>query len=155
MELHHCTQSVKLILREPLGAPRSTRDLHALPERHVIFDVGGRGLGLRIIPGGILVGLAVNDDVIVVRDAFPRTDSGVIAWTEAFLPDATGGEILVPFHLFGVTAFSQGSVVPGRFCHALKMRLEAEVSHEFSGQLRRGVDRRSEIRRAFRALTLG
>jgi len=49
---------------------RSLRlDPHPPPERHAILDLCRCRLGLRVIPGGVAVDLAVDRDVVVAGDA--------------------------------------------------------------------------------------
>src|SRR6476659_9837621 len=54
-------------------------DLHALPERDAALDVGRRVGGLRVVPDGLGIHLAVDEQRVVVRLALPRAARAVVA----------------------------------------------------------------------------
>src|ERR1700730_13078982 len=49
---------------------------NAFPESDVVLDVRGRGERVGVIPGGILVHLAIDEDVVVLRGPLPAANGG-------------------------------------------------------------------------------
>jgi len=47
----------------PFSVRRLSFDGDAFPKRDVVFDVGGGVFGLRVEPGGVLVALAIDDEL--------------------------------------------------------------------------------------------
>src|SRR5436190_1758478 len=60
-------------------------DLYAAPEGDVIADLLGGVRGLRVIPGGVAVSVAVHHHVVITRDPFPSTARVGIARAQKFL----------------------------------------------------------------------
>src|SRR6185295_12796892 len=77
----------------------SALDADALPERHVIFDLRRRGLGLRIVPRRIVVLHAVDFHVVIMRRPLPRAHRGMTAGLQKFSFHRGEWEVLIPFDL--------------------------------------------------------
>src|SRR5262249_46692162 len=91
----------------------SALDLYTLPEGDVAGDVLGRGLGRRIVPGGIRIDLAVDYHVVVTGGAFPAADGVRLAVLKILPANRVGREIVVAFHHLRRRTFGQGDAVPG------------------------------------------
>ena len=87
----------------------------------MLLDVGGSRFWFGVIPSGVFVFLAIDDNMIIVRGAFPRAGAGVIAGLKKVTVNRFGREVMVVFDKFGVGAFRDSSVVPSCFCHVFTM----------------------------------
>ena len=73
------------MLRELFG------DFHAAPKSNMIFDRFGRFLRLGVVPGGVLIGSVADPDMVVTRDALPRTGGvGVLGEKYSRLIESSG-----------------------------------------------------------------
>ena len=86
---------------------RSGFDADALPEGDMVFDVGGCGVWLRVIPGAVLNLHAVHFDVVVVGRALPRADRGMGAGLQEFLIHGVWREVLMALDFGASTALGQ------------------------------------------------
>src|SRR5205823_13850408 len=68
---------------------------HAFPEGDVTLDVRGRRLRLRVIPGGVLVHLAADRDIVVAGRPLPAADRVRGAVAQVLAADRLGREIMV------------------------------------------------------------
>ena len=80
----------------------------------MVFDLGRCGFGIGIVPGGILVDLPIDDNVVVARFAFPWASGKRCALLKIFSLDRLRREIVVAFDDYRIGALRQNSVVPGR-----------------------------------------
>ena len=81
-------------------------DLHASPKSDVPLDLIGFRFGAWVIPRGVLVNLAVDDNVVITRFTLPWTDRVRFAWLKVLLVDCVGREVLVAFHFDSCIALS-------------------------------------------------
>src|SRR5450830_523551 len=103
-----------------------------MPERHPALDgLGGLRRG-RVVPGGVLVDLAVDGHVVVAGHALPGAHGGVAAGLQVFRLDALEGEVDVVFDDFDfvVGRFGDDGAVPDCFGHCILRELW--VCGEFS-----------------------
>ena len=101
------------------GAAAGLADLDALPKRQPPLDVGRRILGLRIIPGGILVDRAACNDVVIMRGALPAADAGSGAWAEQRRIDGVRWKIVVILDDDRRIALAEQGAVPFCLGHCL------------------------------------
>ena len=94
------------------AVPLLRSHFHAFPEGDVAFDVFGIGLGFGVIPRGVFVCFAVNDDVVVARRAFPAADGVRRGRLEIGFVNAAFGEVMVAFDDDSFVAFGDGFAVP-------------------------------------------
>src|SRR5205823_1739166 len=64
---------VRAVRTAPGSLTASRLDAHAAPERNAAADGSRSRLRLLVAPRGVPVDLTVDDDVVVARDALPRT----------------------------------------------------------------------------------
>src|SRR5213592_3942265 len=83
----------------PPGASRHSLGLHldAFPEGDIASDVLGRVLGRWVIPGGVLVDLAVYLHVVVAGLALPRAGRVRCAGLEMLPFDGIRREVVIAF----------------------------------------------------------
>jgi hypothetical protein len=72
---------------------------------------------LRIVPGGVLVFLALHDNRVIAGQPFPVAGGVRIALAEEFLIHRIGWKIVIAFNDNSFVAFGQNNIVPDRFCH--------------------------------------
>ena len=94
-------------------------DINAVPECDAVFDFRGGVFWLRIIPGGIFVVHAVNDQMIVVSSSLPWADGGVLARLQKFFFYRFCGKILVAFDNHAVVTLRNHFSAPACFCHSV------------------------------------
>src|ERR1700730_9207763 len=92
---------------------RSCFDFDAFPEGDAVFDFGGSGFGLRIIPCGVLVFHAVDFEMVIVRGTLPGAFAGVTAGFQEFFFYIVDWKILVPFDDDRMLAVSDYFSCPG------------------------------------------
>jgi hypothetical protein len=85
-----------------LLALHSSLNFHSLPECDVILDILCCIFRHRIKPGGILVDLTANDNVVIARRSLPTTNRMGFARLEEFFPDRVVREILVAFDVLSL-----------------------------------------------------
>ena len=90
-------------------------DLDALPEGDAALDLLGGLARLRVVPDRVLVQLAVDQQAVVVRLAFPRAAGAVVAEGDVLALQARLGEVVVAFDDDGVVALGDRGAVPGGF----------------------------------------
>jgi hypothetical protein len=64
----------------------------------MILDRFGRLFRLRIVPGGILIGPVADLEVVVARDALPRTRGVRVAWSKIFSLDRIRRKIVIALY---------------------------------------------------------
>jgi hypothetical protein len=104
---------------------RSSFDAHALPERNAALDFRGGGFWIGVIPGGVLIPHAVHFDVVIIRDAFPRTDGSVVARAKKFFFDRLDWKVLIPFHGHAGIALGNNFPAPRCFRHFVPRRVKS------------------------------
>src|SRR6516162_4655509 len=115
---------------EPVAPPRrlvDRRDLHrlrplrldryALPEGNVASDGLSGGEWIGVVPGGILVRLAVHYHVVIAGLAFPGTCGVRTAGAEIFLPDGLRREVVVALHHNCLLALGDHGPIPDSLRH--------------------------------------
>src|SRR3989442_1563969 len=94
-------------LQQPLRG-----DLHTFPEGNAVFYVPGRFAGLRIVPGRVLVYLAVHDNIVVAGQAFPWACRVRIAVVKEFLLYGIARKVMISFNNHSCIAFRQRLAIP-------------------------------------------
>src|SRR5215475_5579668 len=90
---------------------------YAMPKSDVTLDVCRRGLDVRVVPGRVLVDLAVHNHVVVARCPLPATHAVRFAWTQMLALHGFGGKVLVAFDRLAGVALGDHLAVPDRSCH--------------------------------------
>src|SRR5262249_45418855 len=86
-------------------------DADAAPERDVILDLVRRFLGLGVVPGGVLVGLALHHHVEVARGPFPWAGRVRRAVVKVVARDRVGREVVVPLDDLAPVALGEDGAV--------------------------------------------
>ena len=92
-------------------------DGDALPERDVVLDVGGSVFGLRIIPSGIVVALAIDHDVVVASGALPGAGALMAARLEELLVDGARWKVDISLDDLELIGLCNHLPLPNRLCH--------------------------------------
>src|SRR4051794_21077103 len=88
-------------------------DLDALPEGDAVAHHLGFGLRIGVIPDGVGVHLAVDDERVVARLALPGTGRLMVAERHVLALQRSRGEIVIALHHHGVVALRNHFVFPG------------------------------------------
>ena len=91
---------------------------HALPERHIPFNLLCRIFRLRIKPRRSRVPFSIHFHIVITRRALPRTHRMRLTRLEILPVNRIRRKILIPLHLDRRTAFSQHRAFPHCFCHS-------------------------------------
>src|SRR2546425_1703669 len=115
----------------PPSASRRGLGLHldAFPEGDIASDVLGGVLGRGVIPGGVLVDLAVYFHVIVTGLALPRAGRVRCARFEVLTFDRIGREVVIAFDDLALVAFGEHGPVPDCFCHGILRMLSRSAAY--------------------------
>jgi hypothetical protein len=92
-------------------------NLNTTPEGNIASNIFGGFFGFGVVPGGIAVGLAIDDNVVIAGDAFPAAGGVGAAGLEIVHVDAVGWEVLVAFDDFAAITLSNYDAVPSCFGH--------------------------------------
>src|SRR6185437_14526800 len=107
--------------------PRYDRSLHLdadpAPERHVIFDLAGQRAGLGVVPGGVGVGRAVDDDRVVAGPPLPRAPRRGRRLLEILPVQRLHGKVMVTLQPHRLWCFGQYHTVPDRSDHLASVPL--------------------------------
>src|SRR5260370_38627786 len=79
------------------GRP-SCLDLYTFPKRNSASDFFRRGLGLGVIPGGIVVAHSIHFDMVIISGSLPGANGSVVARLEKFFLHRPGRKILMSLH---------------------------------------------------------
>src|SRR5688572_7245014 len=114
-----CTRD---LTRLPPSAPLSL-DLDTLPERDTSGDLFCRVLGLRVIPCGVVIELAVDEHVVIAGGALPRTEGVCVARLQVLPAYRVLREVDVPFHHLDTLGGSlrDHGTVPNSTRHAVSL----------------------------------
>src|SRR5579872_2001355 len=93
-------------------------DLDATPEGDAVLDLGRRRLRLGIIPGGVLVLGAVDDDAVIMRRALPWAFAGRGARPQHRRIDRACREVVIAFDDHRVVARRDHPIMPTRLDHS-------------------------------------
>ena len=96
-------------------ASRLSFNLNPTPERNMILDLACGRLGIRIVPGSILVDLVINYDVVVTRGSFPRAFCVRTTLLKMLALDRSGRKIVVTLDDNCLVALRQYLVIPRCF----------------------------------------
>src|SRR5471032_2144536 len=102
------------------SAMASALHVDAAPEGHVVLDLPG-GVGRRrVVPGGVVVDLAVHGHAVITGLALPWTDAGVRAGLQVFAPERRRREVDIVFDDFDfvVARLGDDGAVPAGCGHA-------------------------------------
>ena len=99
-------------------------NFHAAPESDMIFDRFGRFFRLGVVPGGILIGSITDPNMIVARDALPRTCGVGLAWSQILPLDRIRRKIVIALYDNGLIGFGNDRIFPGRFHEILSFDYE-------------------------------
>ncbi len=113
---HASDTRVLSIIRRSSPDADSWRDLrhnfYAVPESDVMLDMPRLRGGLRVIPRGFAVHLAVDHDVVITRDAFPEAGRVFRARAQVLAFHRLGREIIMALDDPARVAFGQYRAVP-------------------------------------------
>src|SRR5215831_2653148 len=90
---------------------------YAMPKSDVTLDVRRSGLDVRVVPGRVLVDLAVHDDIEVACRPLPAAYGVRLAWTQMLTLHGFGREVLIAFDRLAGVALGDHRAVPDRSCH--------------------------------------
>ena len=99
-------------LSSPAGGRLLCRNLHASPKSDIVRDLLGSRTWRRIVPGGILVHLAIHFDVKTACLPLPEADGVQTTLCEELPFQRIGWEVIVTLHHDRVIVFGQHSSIP-------------------------------------------
>src|SRR6266850_5482988 len=116
-------------------------DFDAAPKSDVALDRIGGFLGLGIVPGGVLIRLLTDLNVVITCQPFPRAGRVGIARSEEFFFDRVGGKIMIALDDDGAIGFRQNRILPRGFhahvlhrsCLVISRRSETWRTHKDNG----------------------
>src|ERR1700750_1126332 len=91
-------------------------DFNSAPEGYMILDVTGCRLGIRIVPGGILIFLSVDQKTVVPRLSLPGASRNRRAGAKVFPFQGTLREVNIALNHLCRIAFRDYFAVPGCLC---------------------------------------
>src|SRR5690606_8114647 len=95
-----------------IGLPLS-RHLDPVPEGDAALYRCGRLLRFGVVPGGVLVDLSIDDDIVVAGVALPGAMAVRTAGPEVLLPDRIWREVVIAFDDDRIVALGQDRIFPG------------------------------------------
>src|SRR5260370_5008334 len=84
-----------------------------MPEGNPARDAVCGGAGVRVVPGGVLVDLVSDNDVVVAGHPLPVAGRVAVAGAKVILANVNKREVLIALDDDCVRAFRQHSVLPG------------------------------------------
>src|SRR5687767_3639926 len=87
----------------------------SFPECHMAFDLLRLGFYFRVVPCGIRVCLAVDDDVVITRGALPSADGVSFTRLEEFGVDRIFRKVVITLDDDRVVAVCQRFIIPDCF----------------------------------------
>lgn len=88
---------------------------YPLPERDVIFDIGGSVFRAGVEPGGIFILFTIYLEVIIRSLTFPGTGSLMVAWFKILRIEGFCREIMIVLDYDGFITFGDFFSVPDCF----------------------------------------
>jgi hypothetical protein len=92
-------------------------DFDTLPEGDVTRDLLSGIFGRRIIPGRVVVGGAIDLNVVVARQPLPVAGGVHITGAEILALDRVGWEVVIAFDHDGLITLGEDCAVPNCLCH--------------------------------------
>src|SRR5690242_15958191 len=100
-------------------------DRNALPKRHMVGNLSGRRLRRGIVPGGVLIDLSPDLNVVIAGFAFPWASRMRLARFEIFAFDGIGRKVTIILHRLATVAFRENRSIPDGFRHGILLLLRA------------------------------
>jgi hypothetical protein len=90
----------------------SCLDFNAFPKRDSAGDAFRSRFRIGIVPGSVSILLAINYQVVILRDALPWATRFVATRLDKILTDILYREVVISFHDLGSTGFCDYFSVP-------------------------------------------
>src|SRR5580698_6299946 len=113
-----------------LGVTKPSLYADAFPEGDAPLDFTRGRQRCSVIPGRARIALAPDYDVVIVGDAFPAADGGVVDRREVLFPYGFDREVLIPFHHDAVVALGDYSSFPRCFWHIVSWQSASSAPHQ-------------------------
>ena len=91
MHRHEIERGKNAAILLPVG------NVDAVPEGDVAADISGGFLRLRVVPGGILVRLPIDDKVVIAGLTLPAAQRMVVALLKVLAVDRVHRKVVAPF----------------------------------------------------------